>query len=94
MKRNTIKKYLILDSTEKYEEVLSEIKSEIKTINGGKELFYEKDYTRIGVNTDDDVPLNKPIKFPTFTIIIRCIFQKGEELDPLIYLDECLYESV
>ena len=94
MKKNRIKKYLILDSTEKYEEVLSEIKSEIKTINGGKELFYEKDYTRIGVNTDDDVPLNKPIKFPTFTIIIRCIFQKGEELDPLIYLDECLYESV
>ena len=89
-----IKKYLILDSTEKYEEVLSEIKSEIKAINGGKEIFYEKDYARIGVNTDDDVPLNKPLKFPTLKIIIRCIFQKGEELDPLIYLDECLHESV
>ena len=35
-------KYLILDSTEKYEEVFSGIISEIKTINGGKELFYEK----------------------------------------------------
>ena len=76
--------------SEKYEEVLSEINSEIKTINGGKELFYEKDHARI----DDDVPLNKPLKFPTLTIIIRCVFQKGEELDPLIYLDECLYESV
>ena len=79
------KKYLILDSTEKYEEVLSEIKSEIKAINGGKEIFYEKDYARIGVNIDDDVPLNKSLKFPTLTIIIRCIFQKGEDLDPLIY---------
>ena len=69
-------------------------KSEIETINSGKELFYEKDYTRIGVNTSDDVPLNKPLKFPTLTIIIRCVFQKGEELDPLIYLDECLYESI
>ena len=29
-------KYLILDSTEKYKEVFSEIRSEIKTINGGK----------------------------------------------------------
>ena len=87
------KKYLILDSTEKYEEVLSEIKSEIKAINGGNELFYEKDYARIGVNTND-VPLNKQQKFPTLIIIIRCIFQKGEELDPLIYLDECLYESL
>ena len=35
-------KYLILDSTEKYKEAFSEIRSEIKKINGGKELFYEK----------------------------------------------------
>ena len=67
-------KYLILDSTEKYEEVFSEIKKEIETINGGKELIYEKNYARIEVNTDDDVPLNKPLKFPTLAIIIRCIF--------------------
>ena len=35
-------KYLILDSTEKYEEVFSGIKKEIETINSGKELIYEK----------------------------------------------------
>ena len=63
-------KYLILDSTEKYDEVFSGIKKEIETINGGKELFYEKNYARIGVNTDDDVPLNKPLKFPMLTIIV------------------------
>ena len=28
----------------------------------------------------------------TLTIIIKCVFQKDEELHPLIYLDECLYE--
>ena len=89
------RKYLFLDWTEKYEEIFSEIKSEIKTINEGKELFYEKDYARIAVNTDDDVALNKPLKFPTLTkFIIRCLFQIGEELDPLIHLDECLYDSV
>ena len=43
-------KYLILDSTEKYEEVFFGIKSEIETINGEKEMFYEKNYSRIGVN--------------------------------------------
>ena len=32
-------KYLILDSTEKYEEVFSEIKSEIETINGGEKMY-------------------------------------------------------
>ena len=73
-------KYLVLDSTEKYDEVFSGIKKEIETINGRNELFYEKNYARIGVNTDDDVPLNKPRKFPTLTIIIRCVFQEGEKL--------------
>ena len=35
------KKYLVLDSTEKYREVFSGIKKEIQTINGGKKLVYE-----------------------------------------------------
>ena len=52
-------KYLILDSTEKYGQVFSGIKSDMETIDGGKEMFYDKNYGRIGVNTDDNVPLNK-----------------------------------
>ena len=56
-------KYLINDSTEKYDEVLSGIKNKIETINVGKVLFYKKNYARIGVNTDDDVPLIKPLKW-------------------------------
>ena len=86
-------KYLIIDLTEKYEEAFSGIKSEIETLNSGKELFHEKNYAKIGVKTEDNLPLNKPLKFPTLTIIIRCILQKGEKLYPQIYLDECLYES-
>ena len=86
------KKYLIIDLTDKYKEVFSGIISEIKTLNGGKELFHEKNHARIGVNTDDDLPLNKPLKFPTLTIIVRCVLQKDKKLYPQIYLDECLYE--
>ena len=41
-KEKNNKKYLILDSTDKYEEVLSGVRSEIITLNGGKELFYKK----------------------------------------------------
>ena len=85
-------KYLILDSTEKYEEVFSGIKSQIETINGGEKRYHEKNYARIRVNTDDDITLNKQIKFPTLTIIIRCVFQSGKKLCPQIYLDECLYQ--
>ena len=71
-------KYLVIDSTEKYEEIFSEIKSETEMLNNGKELYYEKDYAKIGINTNDDLPLNATLKFLTLTIIIRCILQKGE----------------
>ena len=85
-------KYLFVDLIEKYEEVFSRIKSEIETINSGEKLFYGKHYAKIGVNTDDNIPLNKKLNFLSLTIIIRCVFQNGQELYPQVYLDECLYE--
>ena len=91
-KEKNDEKYLIFDSTEKYEEVLSGIRSKITTVNRRKELFYKNNYAKIGINTDDDLPLSKPLKFPTLTIIIRCALQDGEKLYLQIYLDKCLYE--
>ena len=85
-------KYLILNTIDKYEEVFSEIKSEIEIINGGEKMYYEKHYAKAGVNTSDDIPLNKKLKFPTLTIIIRCVFQNGKKLCPQVYLYEWLYE--
>ena len=82
-------KYLVLDSTEKYDEVFSGIKKEIETINGGKKLIYEENYARIGVNTDDDVPLFKPLQFPTLTIIIRCVFQ--EDTIAIVHVKKSTY---
>ena len=76
---------LIIDSADKYEEVWSlELDQELKHLM--VELFYEKNYTRIGINTDDDLPLNKLLKFPTLTTIIRCVFQQGEKLYPQTYI--------
>ena len=57
-KEENEEKYLILDSIKKYEEVFSGIKSEIETTNGGEKMYYEKNYGRIVVNTDDVIPLN------------------------------------
>ena len=92
-KEKNDEKYLIFDSTDKYEEVLSGIRSEIKTLNGGKELFCKKNYARTGINTNDNLPLNKPLTDkPSLTIIIRYVLQEGEKSYPQIYLDECLYE--
>ena len=56
-------KYLIFDSTDenkellkKYTDVWDGIKNEIKTINGGKENDYEKNYMKIKFISDDDLP--------------------------------------
>ena len=57
-----------------------------------KNFSMKKKYERIGVNTDDNIPLNKKLKFLTLIIIIRCIFQEGKKLYAQVYLDECLYE--
>ena len=85
-------KYLILDSTKEYESVWSEIKSEIKRINGGEEVFYEKSYCKVSINTEDDLPLKKSLKFLTLTLNINLVFQANNKFYPQIYLDECFDE--
>ena len=58
-------------------------------------MFDEKNYARIGINTDDDdLPLDKQLRFPILAIIITCVLQNGEKLYRKIYLDDCLYELV
>ena len=86
-----VKKYLVLDWTEKNEEVFWGIKKEIETINSGKELVYEKNYDKIDVDAND-VPLYKPLKFPSLLTIIRCVYQTDNKLEPQVYLDKCLYD--
>ena len=58
----------------KYADIWDKIKNEIKAINVGKENNYGKDYMKIKFNSDDDLPLNKPLKFHAMTIIIRSVF--------------------
>ena len=85
-------KYLILDSTKEYESVWSEIKSEIKRTNGGEDVFYEKSYCKVSINTEDDLPLKESLKFLTLAVSINLVLQANNKLYPQIYLDECFYE--
>ena len=92
-------KYLVFDSTDENKEVLEiytelwdGIKNQIETINGGKIGKYGKDFIKIKFVTDDKLPLNKPLKLRTLTIIIRCVFEEDGKLYPQIYIDECLYD--
>ena len=94
-------KYLVLDEIDenkevlnKYEEVWEGIKKEIETINGGEKIEYGKDFKKIKFNSDDDLPLNKLLKFHLMTIIIRCVFSEDGKLYPQLFLDDTLYELV
>ena len=91
-------KYLIFASVDENKEVLKTyadvwdgVKNKIKAINGGQENDYEKDYMKIKINSDDDLPLNKPLKFHVMTIIIRTVFKEDGKL---YSQDDTLYELV
>ena len=57
-----------------------------------EKTFFIKNYSKIGINTDYDLPLNEPRRLPKLTEIIGCVFQEDEKLYRKNYLDECLYE--
>ena len=73
-------KYLNIASTdsnsqvlEKYEKFWGGIKNWIEKINDGKSGKYGKDYVKIKFNSNDDLPLNKQLKFLSLTIIVRTV---------------------
>ena len=87
-------KYLIFDSTDENKELLkkcndfwSGINDKIEEVSSG-ECDYEQDYTKIKFNSDDDLPLSKPLKFQKMTIIIRSVFEE----DGTLSATDTLYE--
>ena len=68
------------------------IKNEIETIKGGKKCEYAKDFMKIKFNSDNDLPLNKPLKLHMLTIIVRYVFEEDGKFYSQVYLDGCLYE--
>ena len=91
-------KYFVFTSTDSIKEVLAkfaklwdEIKYLIKTINRSKKGEYEKGFTKIRFQSDDNLPLNKILKLHILTVIVRSVFEEdGNYLQ--VVLDECLYE--
>ena len=56
------------------------------------ECDYEKDYVKIKFNSDDNLPLNKPLKCHNMTITIRSVFKEYGKLYLQVFLDDTLYE--
>ena len=89
-------KYLIISSEngDITQDVFDGIKEIIKKINGySQPIKYDDNYMKTKFNTDDNIPLNKIIYFPTITIIIRTTTQKDGKYYPQLFLNECLYEE-
>ena len=91
-------KYLIFDATDenkellkKYNDVWSGIRNKIEAVSSGQ-CGYEKDYMKIKFNSNDDLPLNKPLRFHSMTIIIRSAFEEDDKRYPQVFLDDTLYE--
>ena len=81
-------KYLIFDSTDenkellkKYSDVWNGIKNKIEEIIAGK-CDHGKDFMKIKFNSDDELLLNKPLKFHIMSIIIRSVFEEDGKLYP------------
>ena len=62
--------------SKKYKEVWEGVKKKIETINGGEKVEYGKDFLKNRFESNDDLPLNKPIKLGLLTIIIRSVFNE------------------
>ena len=93
-----VNKYLTFDSTNENKELLKKcndvwngIKNKIEEVSSDK-CDYEKDYMKIKFNSDDDLPLNKPLKFHSVTVTIRTVFEEDGKLYPQVFLDNTLYE--
>ena len=77
-----VNKYLVFDSTDenkellkKYNDVFNGIRDKIKEVCSD-ECDYEKNYLKIKFNSDDNLPLNKPLEFHLITITIRSVLKK------------------
>ena len=88
---------MVFDDTDKnkellkiYDDVFSGIMGKIKKIDDDW-LEYSKGYKKIKFNSDDNLPLNKPLKFYQMTITIRCVISEDNKLYPQVFLDEALY---
>ena len=51
---------------------------------------YNEKYMKIKFNSDDELPLNKPIEISRMIIVVRGLFQENNKYYPQVFLDECL----
>ena len=72
-------KYLVLDDVDENKDVSKK---------------YGEGFKKIRFESNDDLPMNKPIRLHLLPIIIRCVFSEGGKFYPQFFLDDALYKLV
>ena len=57
-----------------------------------KKIKYGEDFKKIRFRSNDNLPLNKPIKLCLLTIIIMCVVSEDAKFYPQLFSDDALYE--
>ena len=70
------------------------LKKKLKRLIVGKELNMGKIKKKNRFESNDDFPMNKPMRLLLLTIIIRCVCSEGGKFYPQLFLDGALYELV
>ena len=86
IEENVVHKYLIFDSIDENKELLKKYND----IFYGIRIKIKK--MKIRFNSDDDLPLNKQLKFHNMIITTRSVFEEDGKLYPQVFLDDTLYE--
>ena len=68
------------------------MESKKNQINKWYKCHYGTDYMKIKCNSDDNLLLNKPLKFHLMTITINSVFDEDDKLYLQVFLDDTLYE--
>ena len=57
-----------------------------------KKLNMGKTLKKIRFESNDNLPMNKPIKLRFLTVITRSVFSEDGKFYPQLFLDDALYE--
>ena len=77
----------------KWNQVFGSIKYHIQKISN-EEVNFNDGFNKIKFISDDSVRLDKLIYFQTLTVVIRCVFKKGDLFYPQVSLDDALTLSI
>ena len=74
-----------------YNEVWSDIIKKIKEQNDSLVVNFDKSILTINFDTEDDIPLNKTLKFNSLIISIDRVFEVDGKFYQRAFLNECYY---